>query len=103
MTAIKLPGIVLNVLLPLIAGYLIYNIPFSNSIKNYLPDGLWAYSFVCALCIIWQGQLPNFWKMTVFVIAALVEYLQLLKVISGTADWIDIGVYFLFIVTGLFW
>lgn len=101
MTFRKIADIIINVLLPLILGYIIYNVSFENHVKNYLPDGLWAYSFVSALSIIWKRHLPLFWIVTVFIIAALVEYLQLLKVIPGTADIIDIVVYFIFIIIGL--
>ncbi|HMO61839.1 MAG TPA: hypothetical protein PKC39_12545 [Ferruginibacter sp.] len=97
----KISDVALNVLLPLVIGYVIYNVSTGQYVINYLPDGLWAYAFVSALSIIWNRQLPFFWIVAVFVLATLVEFLQWLKLIPGTPDLLDIVVYFLFITVGL--
>jgi len=96
---------VLNVILPLVAGYFIY---FAGSIQavpflvsNYLPDGLWAYSFASIMLIIWDRQLNFLWIVSCYLIAAGFELLQYWQLITGTADRIDVITYFIFISAGL--
>lgn len=97
--------LLLNVISPLLLGYFIY-FPGSYELlpqllKNYLPDGLWAYAFLSAILIIWDRQLHFGWVLISFLLAAGFELLQHYRLLSGTADAADVVVYFLFMGIGL--
>jgi hypothetical protein len=95
----KGPDIVLNIILPLFLGSLVYLagkpafIP--ALIRNYLPDSLWAYAFISSILIIWDRAINRSWIAIVFLAACCFEGLQGLHVIAGTGDIVDIFVYFL--------
>jgi hypothetical protein len=97
--------IILNVFFPLLLGYFIYSIANTGAIslliKNYLPDGLWAYSFISLILIIWNRRFNFLWIFTSFLLAASFEVFQYFHFIPGTADGMDILVYFIFISSGL--
>jgi hypothetical protein len=97
--------IILNVISPILLGYLIYFIysieQFSIVIKNYLPDGLWAYSFISMILVIWHRQLNLCWMISAYLLAACFEVFQYLKLVPGTADIIDVTVYIIFITIGI--
>jgi hypothetical protein len=101
----RITDLLLNVLLPLLLGYIVYYAGQQGGInpglKNYLPDGLWAYAFISALLIIWNRRLPFGWIISIYVLAAGFELLQYYKVVAGQADSWDVAVYFLFISAGL--
>jgi hypothetical protein len=94
-----LTDILLNVLLPLIAGAFIYYLSSILStqgfIINQLPDGCWAYAFISCMLIIWNRQINPFWIAIAFIITSLFEVLQYLQYIQGTGDLWDIFTYFL--------
>ncbi|MDR3711947.1 MAG: hypothetical protein P4L51_03960 [Puia sp.] len=88
-----------NVLLPVALGGLLYRLLRDRTgsyllIRNYMPDGLWAYAFLSCVLIIWERQINRTWILAVFFAAALFEYLQFVGLIAGTGDEIDICVYF---------
>ena len=89
-----------NVLLPLLLGSLIYKLtnenPAVSVIRNYLPDGLWAYAFLSSLLIIWKRVLNIAWLLGACFCATFFEVLQAWQVVGGTADWLDVVTYFLF-------
>jgi hypothetical protein len=95
----KGPDIVLNIILPLILGSLIYWAGKTNfipaPIRNYLPDSLWAYAFISSILIIWDRAIHFGWIFLVFLVACCFEGLQGIHAIAGTGDITDIIVYFL--------
>jgi hypothetical protein len=92
--------ILLNVMLPVVLGLLIYFFAGSSAIWpalwNYGPDGLWAYSFISAILIIWERKCHPFWIATAFLVSICFEYLQYAGFISGTGDLFDVLTYCLF-------
>ena len=95
----------LNIILPILAGGCLYFMSFSISItgfwRNQLPDGLWAYAFISSLLIIWNRHINILWISILLIIFMFFEALQHLHFISGTGDWWDILIYFLFSTTAL--
>lgn len=91
---------------PLLLGYFVYLLGsyqlLPQLVKNYLPDGLWAYAFISAILIIWNRQLNYVWLFISFLLAACFELLQHYQLLAGTADIADIMTYFLFMGAGLF-
>lgn len=98
--------LLLNVISPLLLGCFIYFLGsyelLPQLLKNYLPDGLWAYAFLSAILIIWNRQLNYTWLFISFLLAACFELLQQYQLLAGTADIADIITYFFFMGAGLF-
>lgn len=98
----KIIDILLNVLLPVLTGYLIYLFTINNSryewARNYLPDGLWAYAFLSSILIIWNRKINIYWCSQVFLFAAAFEILQFYHFLGGTGDIWDIATYYLFFI-----
>ena len=96
----KSSDILLNIILPLLLGLLIYgavefiNIP--DVIRNYLPDGLWAYAFISCILVIWGREINRVWIALIFLFSVCFELLQYHHVIPGTGDIGDVSVYFIF-------
>lgn len=94
-----LTDMLLNGLLPLVAGSILYStrsiLPTRSFIINQLPDGLWAYAFISCILIIWNRQINLFWIITAFLISILFEIFQYLQFITGTGDLWDMLTYFL--------
>ncbi len=97
--------LLLNVISPLLLGYFIYFLGsyelLPQWVKNYFPDGLWAYAFLSAILIIWNRQLNYTWLFISFLLAACFELLQHYLLVAGTADIADVMTYFLFMGAGL--
>lgn len=78
-----------------IAG--LYNLENYKIIFNTLPGGLWVYSYITFLMLIWKNEI-NRNNILYFVIipaaAVLSEFLQLAGIIRGTFDILDIVSYF---------
>jgi len=91
---------IINVILPIMMGTAIYflsdKILFPVLIKNFLPDGLWAYSLISCMLIVWNRKIHALWISLVFVLFFVLELLQYLGIISGTGDIFDIFIYFAF-------
>lgn len=107
MTSHVKSDLTLNIFLPLVAGVLIYLFTAISSgvtwwIRNYLPDGLWAYAFASAMLIIWQRDLNLFWLLLVLICGLAFEWMQFRGILSGTGDLADIFVYILFFLIALF-
>lgn len=67
-------------------------------IRNYLSDGLWAISFFFVAINFSKNITKNYILLTaVFVvgIGIIFEIMQLLKIVNGTFDLIDVLVYFI--------
>ncbi|MEI6898620.1 MAG: hypothetical protein WCL00_01980 [Bacteroidota bacterium] len=90
--------LLVNVLLPLVLGFTMYHcknhLGLKPSLVFYLPDGLWAYSFISFILIIWHRKIHIIWIILVFFIYVLFEILQYFKIIPGTGDIMDIFTYF---------
>lgn len=95
----------LNVLCPLLIGALFYiggdNSGVNKFIRNHLPDGLWAYALISSILIIWNRQIQRFWIYMAYLIFLGLELLQHFQIINGTADVLDVVVYFVCSVTGI--
>jgi hypothetical protein len=100
MSVRKIIDIVFNVLLPLAAGAVIYNLPNNVQLRgfarNQLPDGLWAYAFFSCILIIWERKINWMWLIMVFLVFVLFEFFQYVHLINGTGDILDVIIYFLF-------
>ncbi len=100
------------ILLPLIAGTLIYlkgrkypvlfetwfyqtkeTSSFPGS--GWIPDYLWCVSLWSCFVWIWNGwqNIPLFWKWFLWLLISSTEIFQWLGWIAGTGDWIDILMY----------
>ena len=109
--SLHLRFIFLQVMAPLGAGSAIYLIlrtgyfelpvkskliPFYSSFIYSIPDGLWLYALFNTLWMVW-GYCPTFglktWVGFSLFGAITTEILQLLNIIYGTYDPIDIGAY----------
>ncbi len=95
----------LNVLIPVVIGVGIYTISQSYIylpfIRNYVPDGLWAFALVSCVLQIWEGDVNILWIAIIFCLFIGFEWLQELQIISGDGDWKDLVCYFLFGITAI--
>lgn len=57
-------------------------------IVNSLPDGLWAYSFIYTINLVWKEKQGGYWLWILIssIIIYLSEVLQYYKVVHGTFD-----------------
>ena len=87
----------------LVSGLLIYlaDAHFFISwvtLRNYLPDGLWAASFVSFICFIWHDNefCCYAWGFIAILSMLAFELLQYLGIINGTGDPLDAVIYLVF-------
>ena len=96
----KTTDIFLNVVIPVSLGYILYvlgnEIVVPEMIRNYLPDGLWAYALQSCILIIWNRTVNIIWSIVIMLFAITFELLQYLHFIKGTGDFFDIIIYFIF-------
>ncbi len=101
----KPSDITLNCVLPLLLGCFIYRagetMVVPAFIRNYLPDGLWAYAFISTMLIIWDRVIKITWIAAVCLVAIAYELLQYYHQVPGTGDIRDIAVYFLSFIIAL--
>ncbi|MFT3747273.1 MAG: hypothetical protein QM768_03115 [Agriterribacter sp.] len=93
----NLKPLILTVILPLVAGTLLYILlPDKNYgfVRNYVPDGLWAFALTSCLLIIWQGKVHLFWLLIAMAAGSMFEYLQWQGYLNGTGDIFDLICYF---------
>lgn len=67
-----------------------------NWIKFSLPDGLWLFSFISLMLVIWNNEINYrnlFWLIGLPLIALLSEIGQSISIVRGTFDWNDITMY----------
>jgi len=65
-------------------------------IRYSLPDGLWIFSYVSLMFLIWGNKISKtsaIWIFILPVIAVLSEFGQLFKVVPGTFDYYDLATY----------
>lgn len=63
-----------------------------------LPDGLWVFSYVCLMLLVWHNSLNNktfLWVLFAPLLAISSELGQLLGLIPGTFDIVDLILYLL--------
>ena len=74
----------------------VYSIRLPELLKYNLPDGLWFYSLISAITIIWKGSYSayfSWWLLLAIVLAYLTEIFQALYFIPRTFDWNDLLAY----------
>ncbi len=79
-----------------------YTIPYVSHIPEWvlfsLPDGLWMFSYGCAICYLWRhthSKQPYFWISLVALCILGVEVLQLFRITPGRFDPLDMVFYLL--------
>lgn len=92
----KILDLVLNVILPVFGGGIIYYLHTKGFVKIHLSDGLWAYGFTSAILIIWDRKFHFFWIAIILASFIIFELLQTIHAINGTGDLFDVLVYFAF-------
>ncbi len=92
----------ISVLIPLACGTSIYllqarsSIRIPTTIRNYLPDMLWTYSFTSLQCIIWKMEKQFVKRVFIFLplpVSFTLEFLQKFHFIAGTFDVPDLLIY----------
>ncbi len=80
----------------------LFTLPLSIYLPDWflysLPDGLWLFSYVSFLLVVWENVISKHnihWVLLVPLIAIFSELGQLIKVIPGTFDVVDLCSYFL--------
>lgn len=69
-----------------------------NWFKFSLPDGLWIFSYVCLLLLIWRDKgirKSIHWTLIIPIIAIISELGQLTNIVPGTFDPVDLTFYLL--------
>ncbi len=69
----------------------------ASAAANWLPDLLWEISFLFMLTAVWGSWnlVPKLIKLFTFIVIIGTELLQMLGILPGTGDIIDILVYFI--------
>jgi len=95
MNIVKQNDILWNVALPLCVGLLLYSLgtEIPSIVRNYVPDGLWAYAATSSILITWQRRPNRFWLAITLFLFVVFECLQYLQVLTGTGDVLDLLVY----------
>lgn len=77
-----------------------FTLPHKSKLPSWflysLPDGLWIFSYVCLMLSIWGRKINTnnlFWFTLIPVIAIFSEIGQLIKVVPGTFDVVDLSLY----------
>ena len=75
-------------------------LPYKDNLYNWflysLPDGLFIFSYTCAMLVIWERKFTKkstLWILTLPLISILIEILQYNNYIIGTFDIFDIIFY----------
>ncbi|MFT5229871.1 MAG: hypothetical protein ACI9EV_003025 [Urechidicola sp.] len=76
-------------------------LPLTDHLANWflysLPDGLWLFSYITVLLIVWKNTISKHnihWLLLVPSIAIFSEIGQLIGIVPGTFDILDITFYF---------
>lgn len=67
--------------------------PSWNGLIYNVPDGLWAFSLMSMMLIIWRGEnskVAYFWIVLTIIFGMGCEFLQSTDLLKGTFDWWDI-------------
>lgn len=78
-------------------------LPLPDWLLYSLPDGLWTLSYVLVMSALWDFDFHSHWKMFGLIpfIAISSEFLQLLGLIHGSFDWMDLFAYCFATIIGL--
>jgi hypothetical protein len=70
------------------SSFWVYQNLLPRWIVNSLPDGLWAYSFIYTINLVWKEKQGGYWLWILIssIIIYLSEVLQYYKVLHGTFD-----------------
>ncbi|NNT71677.1 hypothetical protein HKT18_05545 [Flavobacterium sp. IMCC34852] len=63
-----------------------------------LPDGLWMFSYMSLILLVWENNISKeniVWIFIIPFIALLSEVLQIIEIIPGTFDKLDLAMYLL--------
>ena len=78
----------------------LFTLPLSFHLPDWflysLPDGLWLFSYISLLLLIWGNVISKqniHWVLLVPLIAIFSEIGQLIKLVPGTFDIVDLGFY----------
>lgn len=78
-----------------------YTLPVKKELPGWvifsLPDGLWNLSYVCLMFSVWEDDVNTksiWWILLIPTIAILSELFQLINIVPGTFDLLDIIFYF---------
>lgn len=87
-------------ILEVISVYRLFSLPLAENLPNWflysLPDGLWLFSYISILLVIWRNVISKqniHWVLIVPLIAIVSEIGQLIKLVPGTFDIVDICFY----------
>lgn len=98
-------GTYIHTLLKIHSSFCLSELNFigSDFIKYYLPDFLWAFSLTNALITVSDKTKKEVFIIgfAVILLSALWEILQLLKIVSGTFDFVDCFIYLFAVVTAV--
>lgn len=90
----------INLLEP-ISELRLITLPFLDNLPNWflysLPDGLWLFSYLCVLLVIWDNRISKQniqWFLLVPLLAMFSEIGQIFGIVPGTFDIIDLLFYF---------
>ena len=90
-------------ILLLLIGYLVYWADSQSLfpwrlLRNHMPDGLWAASFIACLCFIWHDHkfFLYFWSFIAITSMIAFELFQFHGIVNGTGDILDAIVYLVF-------
>ncbi|PIF30804.1 hypothetical protein CLU81_1254 [Flavobacterium sp. 9] len=79
-----------------------FTIDYKNNFPSFIlfsfPDGLWLFSYVSVVLYLWKNEIRYenvFWILIVPIIAIMSELGQILKIVPGTFDIIDLLMYLL--------
>lgn len=73
-----------------------YSLILPNWFLYSLPDGLWLFSYISFLLIIWDNKVSKkniFWILLLPIIAVSSELAQFMEIIPGTFDIVDLIFY----------
>ena len=65
-------------------------------LRNYLPDGLWAYAFLSCILIIWDRHINYIWIFAIVLTFGMFELEQMKQFVKGTGDFFDFVCYLIF-------
>lgn len=69
-----------------------------NVILYSLPDGLWLFSYISLVLYVWKNKINQenlFWIFIIPIISISSELGQIIKIIPGTFDFVDLIMYLL--------
>ena len=71
----------------------LYSVRVPELLEYSLPDGLWFYSLISAITLIWNDNMSTYflaWLLLVIILTYCTEIFQGLDFIPGTFDWYDL-------------